>query len=41
MLDISDMEVRKMIYMTVIFGLAYLLIFILYRGITKKEPKSK
>ena len=41
MLDLSDREIQRMIYMTVAFGFAYLLAFILYRGITKKDPKSK
>lgn len=37
MLDMSDIETRRIIYMLVVFGFAYLLIFILYRGITKKS----
>ncbi len=41
MLDMSDMEIRRIIYTLVMFGFAYLLVFILYKGMTKKDPKSK
>lgn len=36
-----DGEVQKIIYETVLFGFACLLAFVLYFGITKKDPKSK
>lgn len=40
-LEISNSELHKIIYMTIVFGLAYLLAFVLYFGLTKKEKKSK
>ena len=40
MLDLSDNETQRMIYITIMFGFAYLLAFVLYFGITKK-PKEK
>lgn len=40
MIDISDREVQRMIYMSIVFGFAYLLAFVLYFGITKKSKEK-
>ena len=40
MLNMADMETQRIIYIIVIFSFAYLLAFILYKGMSKNKPKS-
>ncbi len=40
MLDMSDMEIRRIIYTLVMFGFAYFLAFKIFKMVAK-DPKSK